>query len=362
MTSNLTLNFASDNVEGASPGVMEALLRANAGPAPAYGADGWTKRVEQRLAELFEHEVAVFPVATGTAANALAIAASVQPWGSCLCHVESHIADDECGAPEFFSHGAKLIGLPGIGCKLDAAEVVRTLDRLPDHVKQMPAQALSISQATECGLVYSLDEIAALGEVSRSRGLSLHMDGARFANALVRLGASPADMTWKAGIDILSFGATKNGCFAAEAIVVFRPDLAESLAYRRKRAGQTFSKARFLAAQLEGYFEDDAWLANAAHANAMASRLSEGLMKLTGIRLAWPTQSNAVFAILPAAIDRALREAGALYHPWSPLALAPGNQLSEDERLVRFVASFATRDEAVDALLASATKAASTVS
>jgi threonine aldolase len=353
------MNFASDNVEGASPGVIEAVLRANDGAAPAYGADAWTARVEKRFAEIFERDVAVFLVATGTAANALSIAAAVAPWGSCLCHIESHVADDECGAPEFFSHGAKLIGLPGTGCKLEASEVARTLDRLPDHVKQMPAQAVSISQATECGLVYEAEEIADIGELCRARGLALHMDGARFANALVRLGASPAEMTWKAGVDILSFGATKNGCLAAEAVIVFEPRLAETLAYRRKRAGQTFSKARFIAAQLEAYLADDAWLAQARHANAMAQRLSARLAAIAGVRLAWPTQSNTVFAILPAPLDRALREAGVLFHPWSDLALARGETVAADEVLVRFVTSFATRPEAVDALVRSATNATS---
>lgn len=350
-----SLNFASDNVEGASPAVMAALARANEGPAAAYGADPWTRRVEERLAALFEREVSVFLVGTGTAANALALAAAVSPWGSCLCHVESHVADDECGAPEFFTHGAKLIGLEGTGCKLDAATVTRCLDRLPDHVKQMPAQAVSISQASECGLVYETDEIAAIGEVCRARGLALHMDGARFANALVALGASPAQMTWQAGVDILSFGATKNGCFAAEAVIVFEPRLADSLAYRRKRAGQTFSKGRFLAAQFEGYLEADSWLENARHANAMAARLSAGLAALPGVRLAWPTQANQVFAILPSTLDDALKAAGALYHPWSDRALAPGETVGPGEVLVRLVTSFATGPESVDALLQTAT-------
>ena len=356
------LNFASDNVEGASPAVIEAIVRANEGPAAAYGADPWTKRIEARLAEIFECELAVFPVATGTAANALSIAAAVSPWGSCLCHFESHIADDECGAPEFFSHGAKLIGLDGTGCKLDATRIERELARLPDHVKQMPAQAVSISQATECGLVYGLDEIAAIGEVCRTRGLTLHMDGARFANALVRLETSPARMTWRAGIDILSLGATKNGCISAEAIVVFDPRLVESLAYRRKRAGQTFSKARFLAAQFEGYFDNDTWLGNARHANAMAARLSAGLARVPEVRLAWPTQSNAVFAILPGELDRRLKAAGAFYHPWSDRALAPSERLGPDENLARFVTSFATRPESVEALIAAATNTSGTPS
>ena len=351
---DLSLNFASDNVEGASRKVLDALLRANDGPAPAYGADSWTKRVEARFAEIFEREVSVFLVGTGTAANALAVAAAVMPWGSCLCHAEAHIADDECGAPEFFSHGAKLIGVEGVGGRLDAGAIRVKLDSLPDHVKQMPAQLVSISQATEAGLVYGTDDLATIGDLCRERGLSLHMDGARFTNALVRLGASPAEMTWKAGIDILSFGATKNGCIAAEAVVVFAPRLAESLAYRRKRAGQTFSKARFLAAQLEAYLEGDHWLGNARHANEMAANLSVGLAALPGVRLAWPTDANAVFAILPKALDARLRAAGALYHPWSSAALAPGETIGEEEVLVRLVTSFATRPEAVESLLAAA--------
>nr|WP_133769993.1 low specificity L-threonine aldolase [Enterovirga rhinocerotis] len=351
------MNFASDNIEGASAPVLDAVLRANAGPAPAYGADPWTARVESRFAAMFEREVAVFPVATGTVANALSIAASVSPWGSCLCHFESHVIDDECGAPEFYAHGAKLIGLPGTGCKLVAAEVAAAHDALPKAVKQMPPQALSIAQATESGLVYSVSEIAALGEVCRSRQLAFHMDGARFANALVRLGCTPAEMTWKAGIDILSFGATKNGCLAAEAVIVFDPALAASIAYRRKRAGHTFSKARFIAAQLEAYLDGDHWLANARHANAMAERLARGLLALPGVRAAWPAETNSLFAIMPEGLDRALRNAGALYHPWSARALAPEETVNPGEVLVRLVTSFATSEAKVDSLLAAARSA-----
>ena len=310
----MDLNFASDNVAGASQPVMDALIRANAGSAAAYGADDLTRRVERRFAEIFEREVAVFPVATGTAANALALAAAVSPWGAVLCHEEAHVIDDECGAPEFFTHGAKLIGLPGVGSKLAAPAVAAHADGLPGSVKQMPAQALSISQATEAGLVYDLDEIRALSDVCRARGLALHMDGARFANALVTLGASPADMTWRSGVDILSFGATKNGCFAAEAIIVFDERLAATLAHRRKRAGQTLSKARLIAAQFEGYLADDHWLANARHANAMARRLSTGLMAAPGIRIPWATQVNEVFAILPGMVEASLRSAGFQFH------------------------------------------------
>ncbi|CAA9356353.1 MAG: Low-specificity L-threonine aldolase, partial [uncultured Microvirga sp.] len=213
---------------------------------------------------------------------------------------------------------------------------------------------LSISQANECGLVYGLDEIAAMGEVCRADGLKLHMDGARFANALVSLGCSPAEMTWKRGVDLLSFGATKNGCLAAEAIIAFDPALAESLDYRRKRSGHTLSKGRLLAAQLEGYLADDHWLSNARHANRMAARLSAGLTAVAGVRLAWPTEANEVFPILPASLDVALRAAGAVYHPWSDLSLPAGETVGPNERLVRMVTSFATEEPVVDRLLDSA--------
>jgi threonine aldolase len=341
------MNFASDNIVGASAPVLQALVRANSGALPAYGNDDITKRIKARFAEIFEHEVAVFLVTTGTAANALALASAVPPWGLCVCHQEAHVIDDECGAPEFFMHGAKLAGLPGVGGKLTPEAVSSYLKSLPKAVKQMPPKALSISQVTECGMVYSLDEIAALGAVCREHGLSLHMDGARFVNALVTLGCTPAEMTWKQGVDILSFGATKNGCLMAEAIVVFKPALAEALDYRAKRAGQVVSKGRIIAAQLEGYFADDHWYANARHANRMAKLLSEGLAALPGVRLGWPTQANEVFPIVPKAVDQALKRAGVQYHAWTEVSLPAGESIGPDEALIRLVASFATSEEEV---------------
>jgi threonine aldolase len=338
------MNFVSDNIVGASAPVLEALVRANDGPQAAYGADEITKRVEARFSEIFERDVSVFLVTTGTAANALALATAVPPWGLCVCHREAHVIDDECGAPEFFMHGAKLVGLPGAGAKLAAATVSDYLQSLPKAVKQMPPKALSISQATECGLVYRLDEIAALAAISHEHGMSFHMDGARFANALVALDCTPAEMTWRQGVDILSFGATKNGCLMAEAIVVFDPALAESLNYRRKRAGQIISKGRLIAAQLEGYFANDHWYDNARHANRMARLLSEGLTELPGVRLAWPTEANEVFPIVPRAMDEALRAAGAEYHPWTEGSLPAGQGVGEGEALIRLVVSFATEE------------------
>ncbi|WP_375460328.1 threonine aldolase family protein [uncultured Enterovirga sp.] len=345
------LNFASDNVMGASAPVLEALVRASVGAMPAYGADDLTVEVERSFCDLFEREVAVFLVGTGTAANALALATLVSPWGLCLCHEEAHVIDEECGAPEFFTHGAKLHGLKGVGCKIDPATLRATLDGFSAHEKQMPAQAVSISQATESGLVYRPDEIAAIAEVCRERALRLHMDGARFANALVAQDVSPAAMTWRAGVDILSFGATKNGCLAAEAIVVFDPSLADTLTYRRKRSGQTFSKGRFLAAQFAGYLGQDHWLQNARHANAMARCLADGLAAVPGVRLAWEVQANEVFLIIPDDLDRRLKAGGAAYHPWSPRALSADEGVAPGEKLIRLVASFATKREAVDDLL-----------
>ena len=346
-----SLNFASDNIAGASQPVLDAIVAANAGPMPAYGADPITTGLTTRFSELFEREVEVVLVATGTAANALALASVLSPWGLCLCHEEAHIIDDECGAPEFFTAGAKLLGLQGNGAKIDSRSVAEAVDRLPRHEKQMPAELVSISQATESGLVYGLDEIGALGEVAHARGVKLHMDGARFANALVWLGCSPADMTWRSGVDILSFGGTKNGCLAAEAVIVFDPDIAGTLRRRRKRSGHTLSKGRLLAAQFQGYLAGGHWLGNARHANAMAERLAAGLKALPGVRLAWPTEANEVFAILPRGMDEALRRAGAVYHPWSDRSLPAGEALGPDEVLVRLVTAFTTTQDSVDGFL-----------
>jgi threonine aldolase len=345
------MNFASDNIVGASAPVLQTLTQANAGPMAAYGADEITRRVKARFAEIFEHEVSVFLVTTGTAANALALSAAVPPYGLCVCHKEAHVIDDECGAPEFFMHGAKLAGLPGVGSKLKAEDVSAYLRGLPKAIKQMPPRALSISQVTESGTVYSRDEIAALGQVCREHGLSFHMDGARFANALVSLGCTPAEMTWKQGVDILSFGGTKNGCLMAEAIVVFKSELAEALDYRCKRAGQVVSKGRIISAQFEGYFADDHWYANARHANRMAKLLSEGLSQLPGVRLGWPTEANEVFPIIPAAMDKALKAAGVLYHPWTETSLPEAERVGADEMLVRLVTSFATQEDEVRKVL-----------
>jgi threonine aldolase len=351
------MNFASDNVVGASRPVLEALLAANDGSQIAYGSDAFSARGEAMLAEVFEHEVAVFLVGTGTGANALALSAVTPPWGSVFCHAESHVLDDECGAPEMFTAGAKLVGIPGVGGKMAPADLVATLERFPRGlVKSVQPSALSISQVTEAGTLYTLEEIATLSGIARDLGIRVHLDGARFANAMVALGCSAADMTWRAGVDVVTFGATKNGCLACEAVVFFDKALAADFQFRRKRGGHTLSKGRLLGAQLVGYLENDHWIANARHANLMASVLAGGLAGVPGVRMAWPTQANEVFAVMPPAVDEAVRAAGFRGAPWSSLSLPHGFEVGGD-RFVRFVTSWATRADDIAALIGAAGRA-----
>ena len=254
-------NFASDNVSCACPEVMQALVRANTGTAPSYGEDPWTTGLCARLSEIFETPVTAFPVTTGTAANALALSALTPSFGKIFCHELSHINTDECGAPEMFTGGAKLIDMKGIDGRISA----QTLEQViygRGNVHHAQPSAVSITQACESGTVYPLDEIKSITSVARAHQLPVHMDGARFANALVTLGITPAQMTWQAGIDVLSFGGTKNGCLAAEVVIFFKPELVGDFPFLQKRAGQLLSKSRFISAQFEGYLADDVWLHN----------------------------------------------------------------------------------------------------
>lgn len=342
------MNFGSDNMAGASPEMLEALARVNGGRAVPYGADAVTERVKQRIAAVFETEVEVFPVATGTAANALSIALMCPAWGAVWCHPESHANTDECAAPEFYTGGAKLISVAGPHGKFTADALASALEYAGYRgVHEAQPAAVSISQATEAGTVYSPDEIAAIAELCRGRDLGLHMDGARFANALVALGCSPADATWKAGVDILSFGATKNGALAAEAVVIFAERFrarAAEMGFRRKRAAHLFSKMRFLSAQLEAYLADDLWLRNALHANDMARRLAGELAELPGVSLAHPVEANELFPVLPAAVRDGLRADGFQFYDW-PDAGPDG---------ARLICAFDTAASDVDAFVASA--------
>lgn len=346
------MNFASDNTAGASPRVLEAIVAANAGREPSYGADRHTARAEALLREVFETDLALFTVATGTAANALALSALVPPWGAVLCHPAAHVAVDECGAPEFFTGGAKLLPVPATGAKPLAADLEAFFrDNSFRPVHQVQPAALSVSQATECGLAYGAGEVAELAAAARAHGLQVHMDGARFANALVAGTDSPAALTWKAGVDVLCFGATKNGCLSGEAVIFFDKALAEDFAFRRKRAGQLLSKGRLFGAQLAAYLEGGHWLDLARQANAMARRLSQGLVA-AGARLAWPTEANEVFPILPRAMNDRLVAGGAVFYPWPATGLPAGMAIGADEVLVRMITAFDTPAAEVEAAIA----------
>ncbi|MCB1351541.1 MAG: low specificity L-threonine aldolase [Rhodobacteraceae bacterium] len=344
--------FVSDNAAPVAPEVMAALVRANAGHAGSYGGDEATARVVARLREIFEApEAAVFLVGTGTSANALALACLCPPWATVYCHRNAHIEEDECGAPEFYTGGAKLTLVDGAHGRIDAAaleEAIAFTARAGVHNVQRGA--LSLTNSTELGAVYGPDAVARLAGLAKARGLPVHMDGARFANALVSLGCTPAELTWKAGVDVLCLGGTKNGLMGVEAVIFFDPARAWEFELRRKRGGHLFSKHRYLAAQMEAWLSDGLWLELASRANARAAALAAGIAALPGARLDHPAEANAVFAAFPRAGHRALQAAGARYYLW------PGHQSLEGPGEVplsaRLVCDWSTEAAEVEALLA----------
>jgi threonine aldolase len=338
------VNFASDNWSGALPSVMDAVVRHNCGFAAAYGSDALTASVTRTFAEIFEREVDVHFVATGTAANSLSMAAVARTSGLVFCSADAHLHNDEYGATEFLT-GMKLATIPAIAGKLDPAGLAAALEATPDGRLSGPATVLTLTNATECGTTYTPDEVGALAALARARGMAVHIDGARFANAVAATGASPADLTWRAGADLMSFGGTKNGCLGAEAIVVFNRDIAPDIRLIRYRAGHVMSKARFIASQYEGYFADGAWLTAAAHANAMAARLTASLQRRTDVRLPWTSTANEVFPVIPRATFARLQQAGAVFYDWPLAGLGPS------EICVRLVTSFATTEADVDRFL-----------
>jgi threonine aldolase len=312
--------FTSDNAAGVHPAILAAVERAAEGPAMAYGNDPLTARVEERIRKVFEAPQArAYLVATGTAANSLALASLCPPWATIYTHAESHIETDECGAPEFFTGGAKLTLVGGADARLDAADLKTRIGAAGSRgVHNVQNGALSITQATELGAVYSLDQTARLTAIAHDAGIPVHMDGTRFANALARLGCTPAEASWKAGVDVLCLGATKNGAMAAEAVIIFDATKAFEFELRRKRGGHLFSKMRFVAAQMEAYLADGLWLTMAAHANAMADKLGAGLRAAPGCRVLHPVEANIVFAEMPLSTHRRLQKAGARYYPAIP--------------------------------------------
>jgi threonine aldolase len=307
------MRFFSDNAAAACPEVMAAIQEANR-LETAYDGDTYSAQLDAAFSDLFERQVTALWVATGTAANSLALAALCPPHGSIVCHRDAHIQNDECGAPEFYTHGAKLLLAEGEGAKLTPESVTALLATVRNDVHQVQPAALSITNATEYGLVYTPEEVAALGELAKARGLGFHMDGARFANAVARLGCSPADLTWRVGLDALSFGFVKNGGMSGEALIFFSEEHRQATLFRRKRAGHLLSKGRFLAAQLLAMLRDEVWLRNARAANDSAVALAEA----AGERLLLPVEANEIFLKVTLEEAASLRAQGFDFYDWGP--------------------------------------------
>jgi threonine aldolase len=334
------IDFRSDNTGRAAPEILEALIRANHDTALGYGADEWTATLQRRFSDLFETAVRVFPVATGTAANALALASLGPSWGIVYCSEVAHINTAEANATGFLGGGLKLAAIDGEHGRISTDRLAETLAGIsPGQLHRGQPSAVSLTQATDLGAVYTLDQIRAIAEVAKRRGLKLHMDGARFANAVARLGCSPAEPTWRAGIDIMSFGATKNGGALCDAIVVFSPGIAEGLAVQLRRAGQVWSKMRFASTQLIAYVENGLWLDMARASNAIAARIAAGMRDITGARLLAPVEANEIFLELPGATMDGLEADGFQFYRRS-------------QSLARFVCRFDTTEAEADALLA----------
>ncbi len=334
------IDYRSDNTGRAAPQILEALVRANHDTALGYGGDQWTAALQQRFSELFETSLRVFPVATGTAANALALAALGPSWGIVYCSEIAHINTSEANATGFFGGGTKLAAIGGEHGKIGADLLGEALAGIsPGQLHRGQPVAVSLTQATDLGAVYTVNEIQAVAELAKRRGLRLHMDGARFANAIARLGCHPADPTWRSGIDIMSFGATKNGGALCDAIVVFSPDLANGLAVQLRRAGQVWSKMRFASAQLIAYLEDSLWLDMGRASNAIAARIAAELQAIPDLRLIAPVEANEIFLELPGAAMDALEADGFQFYRRS-------------RNLARFVCRFDTTEAEADALVA----------
>lgn len=333
------MRFYSDNTATICPEILDAIREANHGHAVAYGDDEWTARLDAVLGEFFGTDVRAFAVTTGTAANSLSIATLSPPWGAIYAHAEGHIAVDECAAPGFFTGGAQLAILHGEQGKLTVEALAEAVDAHPANVHTVQPAVVSLTQATELGTSYRPAEIAAISEFAHSRGIKVQMDGARFANALTFLGCHPSEITWRAGVDVLSFGATKNGALAAEAVVFFDPrnaEQAQNFEFRRKRAGHLVSKSRYVAAQLLAYVQTGAWQRNARRANAFAQRIGHA----AGDSLLHPVEANEVFVHLGDARKQQLRERGFEFYDWGSLASGDA----------RFVATWDHREEDVAAL------------
>ncbi|NPD14490.1 low specificity L-threonine aldolase [Xinfangfangia sp. D13-10-4-6] len=337
------MNFASDNCSGVAPQIMAALIAANEGTSPGYGNDALTKRLTAQIRAVFDApEAEIALVATGTAANALSLATLCPPWVAIYCHQNAHIAHDECGAPEFFTHGAKLITVAGENGRMSPAAMNAAIAGSGNGgVHGVQRGALSLTNVTEAGTVLDASATAALARVARDYGLPVHLDGARFANAVAATGESPADLTWRAGVDILSLGGTKNGCMGVEAVVLFDPARAWEFQLRRKRGGHLLSKHRFLAAQMSAWLQDGLWLDLAHHANRMAARLADGLSQKPGVAQRYPVEANIMFPTWGPGTHARLQAKGASYYA----------EDCADREGARLVTSWATTEEEIDLFL-----------
>lgn len=337
------MNFQSDNTSTMAPQVMEAILNANHESVPSYGNDAVTEDAKLKFNQVFEREVEVFFMSTGTAANGLALASICPPHGAIFAHEQAHIITDEANAIEGFTSGAKIVSVPGAHGKMDPAALEKMVLSWKQHRPHAPMPAaISLTQATEAGTLYTVDEIRVLSNIAKSNDMRVHMDGARFANAVVALGESPAALTWKAGVDVLSFGATKNGAMAAEAVVFFDKDLVSVADYAHKRMGQLLSKMRFFSCQFLALFHEDLWFRHAYHANEMATQVAEILQRCERAKLLHPVECNEVFVELPDTLVNQLRSAGISFYDWG----IPGG------KQYRFVTSFNTHSSAIDSLKA----------
>ena len=335
------VNFSSDNVAPVGSEIMDAIAAVNDGPALSYGNDDETGSLTELFSELFETEVSIFPVATGTAANVLSLAMLTPPYGAIYCHEIAHIEVDECGAPEFYT-GAKIVPIAGEHGRLSPRALEEKIQNSGIGVEhRVQSSAISLTQATENGTCYQPEQLSDISQIARRFGLGVHMDGARFANAVSHLRCDPADITWRAGVDILSFGATKNGAMAAEAVVVFKPHLAKNFKYWRKRSGHLFSKMRYISAQLSAYIKNDLWINYADQANAMARKLSDGLSVFPGLKIAYPVECNEVFVWMPEGVISGLKDKGFGFSRWG----------GEKSSLLRLVTCFNTTEEDVSSFI-----------
>ncbi len=340
------MQFGSDNQAGASEQILETLLNANTGFTHGYGDDNWCTKASDAISKFFNCEAEIFFVATGTAANSLALSCLIEPWETVLCHHHAHILLDESTAPEFFSGGSRLVPISRTAGKLEVKHLEQFFKDVSPEIPHTPlVKALSITQTNEAGQVYTRKELTALCSLAHKNNLHVHMDGARFVNSVAALGCEPADISWKAGVDVLTLGATKCGALAAEAVIFFNKDLAKNFIHKRKRSGHLLSKGRLFGAQFVGWLQDNHCLDLAEHANTKAQQLTKRLESYPGIQLVWPCMANEIFITMPKRMAEVLQEEGAEFYQWPVTALSPGLKLKDEDVFVRLVASFVTSDE-----------------